>query len=126
MIETFTIERAAAIEDAEGGYQQLIPWSRQVGEPPIGAMACFLGPGQASLPDRHDQDEVVIVLTGLAEVRLDHDVARLSDGQMAVLPRNLTHVVTNAACDRELVWVSLYWPLHEPGDEPGDEAASDG
>ena len=42
--------------------------------------------------------------------------------RLAVLPRNRTHVVTNPAGDRELVWVSVYWPLHEPGGEAAPDA----
>ena len=116
MIETFTIDRAAAGFEFGTSTQRLIPWAGQAHEPPFGQMACFLDPGTQTTPDCHDQDEVVIVLSGQAELRMEGESVRLHAGQLAHLPRNRTHVVANPAGE-PLAWISIYWPLHEPEED---------
>jgi mannose-6-phosphate isomerase-like protein (cupin superfamily) len=93
--------------------QRLIPWGTGLDEPPLGAVACFLDPGHASSPDVHSQDEVMVVLSGSGTVRLDDEQAPIAAGEVVVLERNRTHVVSNDG-DGQLSWVALYWPLHEP------------
>jgi quercetin dioxygenase-like cupin family protein len=94
-------------------WQRLIPWTSAASEPPLGAIACFLEPGGQSDPDVHDQDEVMLVLSGRGTVRLDDEQAEIAPGEVVVLERNRTHVVHNDG-DTPLTWVALYWPLHEP------------
>lgn len=113
MIQTFTIDQAAAAREFGTSTQRLVPWRGQPEEPPFGQMALFLDPGAETDPDRHNQDELVIVLSGSAEVRLGDDSVRIGRGQMAFLPRNSTHVIGNPG-DEQLVWISVYWPLREP------------
>ncbi|MFF0477960.1 cupin domain-containing protein [Streptomyces sp. NPDC004284] len=108
------IDRSAATEEFGLACQRLIPWPGGDAEPPVGAMACFLEPGGESDPDRHDQDEVMLILSGTGSVTLDgRPEPPFRTGDLVVLPRNQEHVVHNTG-DTELSWVSLYWPLREP------------
>ena len=93
--------------------QRLIPWSGAADEPPLGAMACFLDAGASSAPDVHDQDEVMLVLSGEGTVLLDGERDRVRAGDVVVLERNREHTVHNDGLDA-LTWIALYWPLHEP------------
>ncbi|HEY3259848.1 MAG TPA: cupin domain-containing protein [Pseudonocardiaceae bacterium] len=122
MIQTVTIDRTAAKPEFGTSTQRMVPWLGQTDEPPFGQMAVFLDPGAQTAPDCHNQDELVVVLSGRAEVRMDGESVPVSAGEMAFLPRNHTHVVANPA-DEELVWISIYWPLREPAitGEPGEE-----
>jgi mannose-6-phosphate isomerase-like protein (cupin superfamily) len=95
--------------------QRLIPWAGQTVEPPVGLMACFLDAAATSDPDCHDQDEVMLILSGSGTVDLAGETTQVTAGDVVVLPANQEHVVHGGA--ERLVWVSLYWPLHEPGDE---------
>ncbi|WP_436942862.1 cupin domain-containing protein [Streptomyces sp. SudanB66_2053] len=76
-------------------------------------MACFLAAGTSSEPDCHDQDEVMIILSGAGTVSLAGEETPCTVDDLIVLPRNHEHIVHNRG-DVELRWVSLYWPLHEP------------
>ncbi|MER5201894.1 cupin domain-containing protein [Streptomyces sp. NPDC002825] len=110
----FRIDRSAATEEFGLACQRLVPWPGGDAEPPVGAMACFLQPGGDSEPDCHNQDEVMIILSGTGSVTLDGTLEPpFRAGDIVVLPRNQEHVVHNAG-DTELSWVSLYWPLREP------------
>jgi len=113
MIETFAIDRSAATLEFGTSTQRLIPWRGQDEEPPFGQMACFLDPGAKTTPDCHNQDEIVIVLSGRADLWIDGESVQLAEGEMAHLPRNRRHVLTNPA-DEPLAWISIYWPLREP------------
>lgn len=114
MIATFTIDRSAAKREFGAATQRLVPWTGQADEPPFGQMAIFLDPGAETDPDCHDQEELVIVLSGRAEVRMDGESVRIGHGEMAFLPRNRIHIIANPDDTEQLVWVSVYWPLHEP------------
>ncbi|WP_369144972.1 cupin domain-containing protein [Streptomyces sp. R44] len=110
----FRIDRSAATEEFGLACQRLIPWPGGDAEPPVGAMACFLKPGGDSDPDCHNQDEVMIILSGTGSVTLDGTLEPpFRAGDIVVLPKNQEHVVHNTG-DVELSWVSLYWPLREP------------
>ncbi|ARF76313.1 hypothetical protein B7C62_31550 [Kitasatospora albolonga] len=117
MITKFRIEEASAVPEFGMACQRLIPWAGDQPEPPVGAMACFLPAGAASDPDLHDQDEIMIVLSGGGTIELDGETAEFGAGEMIVLPRNKEHVVRNPL-DGPCTWVSFYWPLREP--RPGD------
>ena len=117
MIETFRIDPSAARTEFGTLTQRLVPWSGQAEEPPFGQMALFLAPGAQTDPDYHNQDELVTVLAGEAEVELAGETVRIGAFETAVLPRNTKHVIRNPG-DRELVWLSTYWPLHEPQHQP--------
>jgi mannose-6-phosphate isomerase-like protein (cupin superfamily) len=113
MIETCRIDRSAAEHEFGTFTQRLTPWPAGAGETPFGQMACFVEPGTETAPDRHSQDEIVVVLAGTADVRVDGETVRISRGELAFLPGDSTHVVRNAS-DEQLVFMSIYWPLHEP------------
>jgi mannose-6-phosphate isomerase-like protein (cupin superfamily) len=116
MITRLPVGEAHATPEFGMACQRLVPWAgAQQGaqEPPFGAMACYLPAGGASDPDCHDQDEVMIVLSGLGDVEIAGERAPATAGEMVVIPRNRQHVVRNPGGET-LVWLSLYWPLREP------------
>ena len=117
MITKLRIDAAAAEPEFGMLCQRLIPWTRDGEAPPLGAMACFLEPGRSSDPDRHDQVEVMVVLTGAGAVTIGGDQVGCEAGDLLVLPRDHEHVVHNTA-DGRLSWFSFYWPLHEPAATP--------
>lgn len=106
---------SAALAEAEFGMacQRLLPWAGAQDEPPFGVMACFLPAAAASAPDCHDQDEVMIVLSGEGTVQIGDESTGVSAGEVVAIGRNRTHVVRNSH-QTELAWISFYWPLHEP------------
>ena len=123
MITKFRIHEGAAVREFGMACQRVIPWTDQQDggeEPPLGAMACFLPAGNTSEPDCHDQDEVMVILSGSGGVDLDGEKADVEAGEMVVLPRNKEHVVHNPGPET-LTWLSLYWPLHEPAPASGPE-----
>ncbi|CAM5269573.1 MULTISPECIES: cupin domain-containing protein [Streptomyces] len=122
MITKIRIDESTAAAEFGMRCQRLIPWSAEAEEPPAGAMACFLPAGSSSAPDCHDQDEVMIVLSGSGSVELSGESTPVGPGELVVLPRNEEHIVHNPASadGATLTWVSVYWPLHEP--KPGAAA----
>lgn len=118
MIEKFTVAETAAVAEFGMSCQRLIPWDAGAPEPPAGLMACFLHAGGTSEPDCHDQNEVMLVLTGDGEVEIEDERTTVLPNQLLMIPRNRTHVVHNTG-EVTLSWVSLYWPLHEPTGDAG-------
>lgn len=116
MVTRIRIDKSAAAEEFGMSCQRIIPWPGADKEPPVGAMACFLPGRSESEPDVHDQDEVMLVLSGAGRVTLGDEETECRAGDVVVLQRNREHVVYNPH-DEELSWVSFYWPLHEPGGE---------
>lgn len=113
MIDKFLVDETEAVSEFGMACQRLIPWTGQGDEPPMGLMACFLDSGAKSDPDLHAQDEVMLVLSGNGVVDLAGESTDIGPRELVVLPANREHVVHNPG-DTPLVWVSLYWPLHEP------------
>lgn len=116
MIDKFLVDETTAEPEFGMACQRLIPWAGQGEEPPAGLMACFLEPGAKSDPDLHSQDEVMLVLSGTGRVDLAGESTDIGPRELVVLPGNHEHVVHNSG-DTQLVWVSLYWPLHEASEE---------
>lgn len=112
-VTKFRIDAAAARSEFGLACQRLLPWPGQGEEPPFGVMACFLPPSSSSEPDRHDQDEVMLVLSGSGAVDVAGEREPITTGDVLCIPRNREHVVDSDAGE-SLVWVSFYWPLHEP------------
>lgn len=113
MITKFRIAEANAEQEFGMACQRLLPWSKETDEPPFGVMACFLPAGSASEPDCHDQDEVMIILSGTGGIDIAGEHESFGTNEVIVIPRNREHVVHNPT-DGMLTWVSFYWPLHEP------------
>ena len=121
----FRIDEASAQREFGMACQRLVPWAGAGEEPPVGVMACFLSARGQSEPDCHDQDEVMIVLSGSGSVDIAGEQESIDAGDLVVIPRNREHVVHNPT-DATLTWVSCYWPLHEPKSAVGaPEAAAD-
>jgi mannose-6-phosphate isomerase-like protein (cupin superfamily) len=112
VISKFRVDEASAEPEFGLACQRLIPWPGQDTQPPAGLMACFLEPARSTAPDCHDQDEVMLILSGHGEVDLAGEATEFGPRDLIVLPANHEHVVHNRT-DTPLVWVSLYWPLHE-------------
>ncbi|RFU36348.1 cupin domain-containing protein [Actinomadura logoneensis] len=115
MIVKFTMALANAETEFGMACQRLVPWSGAAGEPPFGVMACYLPGGNTSAPDLHDQDEVMIMMSGAGSVRIGDESTAITVNDVIVVPRNREHVVSNLG-DSTMSWISFYWPLHEPTD----------
>jgi mannose-6-phosphate isomerase-like protein (cupin superfamily) len=113
MVAKFRIDEANGDQEFGMVCQRLVPWLGAQEDPPFGAMACFLSRRSESDPDCHDQDELMIALTGAGEVEIAGEHESIAAGEAILIPRNRRHVVRNTA-DTKLTWVSVYWPLHEP------------
>ena len=116
MITKFRVEESSAASEFGMACQRLVPWAAHEEKPPFGAMACFLAGSGQSDPDCHNQDEVMIIISGRGDVRIADETTTVQRGDFVVLPRNHEHVVTNPH-EETLVWISCYWPLHEPAPE---------
>jgi mannose-6-phosphate isomerase-like protein (cupin superfamily) len=116
MITKLRIDIASAVPQFGMACQRLIPWADGQQEFPVGAMACFLGPGRSTDPDCHDQDEVMLILSGSGVVAVAGERCDVDTGDVVPLPRNHEHVVHNHSTE-PLSWVSVYWPLYELGPE---------
>jgi mannose-6-phosphate isomerase-like protein (cupin superfamily) len=112
MITKFVISQASAEAEFGMACQRLVPWTDGIEEPPLGAMACFLPAASDSAPDCHDQEEVMIVLSGTGTIRIGDESAPITTGEMVAIPRNTEHVIHNPTGET-LSWFSFYWPLHE-------------
>ncbi|QHA06967.1 cupin domain-containing protein [Streptomyces broussonetiae] len=131
MITKFRIHEGAAESEFGMACQRIIPWQTREGqegqqsqeEPPIGGMACFLPAGASSDPDCHDQDEVMVILSGSGSLDLAGEKAEFTVGDVLVLARNKEHVVHNPTA-QTLTWLSVYWPLHEPRQNEGTEVSA--
>jgi mannose-6-phosphate isomerase-like protein (cupin superfamily) len=113
LITKFAITEACAEAEFGMACQRLVPWAGEREEPPFGAMACFLPAAATSAPDRHAQDELMIVLSGSGTVWIEDESAEISAGEVVAIARSREHVVHNPN-ETMLAWVSFYWPLHEP------------
>jgi mannose-6-phosphate isomerase-like protein (cupin superfamily) len=69
---------------AADGLQQLSVWRQRVAA------------GAATPPHRHQQDEVVLCLSGRGEVHIDGAVHAFGGGDTVVLPRESMHQIFNA------------------------------
>jgi len=117
VITKFRVSEQGAEEEFGMACQRLVPWTPMDPAPPFGVMACFLPSAASSEPDCHNQDEVMIVLSGQGAIDIDGEKETLRANDFIVIPRNRTHVVHNTG-DARLTWVSCYWPLREtPRDE---------
>jgi len=67
------------------GLKQLSMWRQRV------------APGAATPPHRHEQDEVVLCLSGRGEVHVDGAVHAFAGGDTVVLPQGSMHQIFNAA-----------------------------
>jgi len=113
VITKFQIEQSAATSEFGMACQRLLPWTPGQEKPPFGVMACFLAPTKSSDRDCHNQDEVMIILSGRGAVRIGDETETVERGDFVVIPRNREHVVTNPHPEA-LTWISCYWPLDEP------------
>ena len=118
MVARFEISDANAARRFGMACQQLLDGPEREGMQPFGAMACFLAQGGSSEPDCHEEEEVMIVLSGTGELDLAGEREELSARDVVVLPPNAQHTVRNSG-EEALEWVSIYWVPGDSG-EAGD------
>src|SRR5688500_11714851 len=95
MITKFRVAESSATSEFGMSCQRLVPWMVQQESPPFGVMACFLPPAASSDPDCHNQDEVMIILSGRGTVNIADETDTVERGDFIVIPRNSEHVVSN-------------------------------
>lgn len=80
---------------AADGLQQLSVWRQSVAA------------GAATPPHRHEQDEVVLCLSGRGELHIDGAVHRFRGGENLVLPRESMHQILNTG-DQPLELIGVF------------------
>lgn len=90
-------------------------WSQypDAGDLPFGAMWCVTPPGGQSDPDQHSQRELVVIVSGSADVRAGGAERTAQTGNVVLLESEEPHVVVNRSATEPLITLNLYW---EPGD----------
>lgn len=86
-------------------------WSQysELGDMPFGAMWCVTPPGGQSDPDQHSQRELVVVVSGSAEVRAGDSQQVAQTGNAVLLESEEQHVMINKSATDPLVTLNLYW-----------------
>lgn len=118
MVAKFEISDANAAPGFGMACQRLFDRAERDGMQPFGAMACFLAQGGTSEPDCHEEEEVMIVLSGTGALDVAGEREQLSPRDVVVLPPNKEHTVVNSG-EKTLEWVSIYWVPGDSG-EAGD------
>ena len=76
-------------------------------------VAMRLNPGEEIGRERHDVDQVFLIVAGLARVFIDDAVRDLEQGSLAVVPAGAWHNVANLG-QNDLRLVTLYSPPEHP------------
>jgi mannose-6-phosphate isomerase-like protein (cupin superfamily) len=87
-------------------------WEQQysdTGDMPFGAMWCVTPPGGQSDPDQHSQRELVVIVSGSAEVHAGDSQQTAQAGNVVLLESEERHVVVNKSTTDPLVTLNLYW-----------------
>lgn len=95
-------------------------WSQyqSTGDMPFGAMWCVIPPGGQSNTDCHPERELVVVVSGSAEVQASGRSEVASTGNAVLLDSEESHVLVNKSASDPFVALSLYW-------EPSGASAAD-
>jgi uncharacterized cupin superfamily protein len=80
-----------------------------VGDMPFGAMWCVTPPGGRSDPDQHSQRELVVIVSGTAEVQAGGSQRTAQTGNAVLLESEEQHVMVNRSDTDPLVTLNLYW-----------------
>ncbi|HLX51152.1 MAG TPA: cupin domain-containing protein [Streptosporangiaceae bacterium] len=80
-----------------------------IGDLPFGAMWCVTPPGGKSDPDQHSQRELVVIVSGSAEVQAGGSQQTAHTGNVVLLESEEQHVVVNRSGTDPLVTLNLYW-----------------
>lgn len=114
-------------EGFEEGYglklKRLYPWEGVV-SPPFGSMQGVIPPGGQSKIHNHHEGETFFILKGEGIVRVDHDEALISEGELVYFPPFTHHELTNHSSEEELVFLSIYWEDMKLLAENGDSSQS--
>jgi quercetin dioxygenase-like cupin family protein len=89
-----------------------------MGDMPFGAMWCVIPPGGQSNTDCHPERELVVVVSGSAEVQASGSREIADRGDAVLLDGGEAHVLVNQSASDPFVALSLYW-------QPSEPAASD-
>jgi mannose-6-phosphate isomerase-like protein (cupin superfamily) len=86
-------------------------WSQypEIGDLPFGAMWCVTPPGGKSDPDQHLERELVVIVSGSAQVHVGDRQQTALTGNAVLLESEEEHVVANGSATDPLVTLNLYW-----------------
>jgi mannose-6-phosphate isomerase-like protein (cupin superfamily) len=86
-------------------------WSQYsgLGDMPFGAMWCVTPPGGQSDPDQHSQRELVVIVSGSAQVHAGDSQQAAQTGNAVLLDSEERHVVVNRSATEPLITLNLYW-----------------
>lgn len=100
--------------DAQSKYEygcdlrRLYPWSGVV-DPLWGGAIASVRPNESTTLHSHDEHETFLVLSGHAEIAVDHEVEEISQGDLIYLPPNSEHTVKNMSTDGTFDFLTIYW-----------------
>jgi mannose-6-phosphate isomerase-like protein (cupin superfamily) len=86
-------------------------WSQytEMGDMPFGAMWCVIPPGGRTNTDCHPERELVVVVSGSAEVQASNRSQTAGSGDAVLLDAEEAHVLVNTSASDPFVALSLYW-----------------
>lgn len=85
----------------------------EVGDLPFGAMWCVTPPGGQSDPDQHSQRELVVIVSGTADIKAGQAEQAAMAGNVVLLESEEPHVVVNRSATEPLITLNLYWEPSE-------------
>lgn len=76
---------------------------------PFDAMWCRLPAAATSPEDCHPESELLTVLSGELDLKMEDSVHRLGAGNSIWIPSNQPHVLSNPSNSAESLALSIYW-----------------
>ncbi|HEY8591161.1 MAG TPA: cupin domain-containing protein [Naasia sp.] len=103
-----TRESDAAVEPQEWGRLEWMVAGRLGNSERMTVGKCFIDPGQANPLHHHPNcDEVLHVLKGEIEHRVDDEVFRMSPGDTVSIPQGARHNARNLGADQAVLLISF-------------------
>lgn len=89
--------------------RRIAPAPDFVDESPWGTAWVRLAPGKCTDPHAHDEDEMFIILSGVAQMKIGDEASPMAAGDVVRIPRNEVHSIANPDPAEELQFLSIYW-----------------
>lgn len=86
--------------------KRLLPW--QGWDMPFGGAWCVVRPNTDSLRHAHEEQEMFIVASGRAKIRLDDEFIEVTKGDFIAIPPDKEHYVINET-DEDFHFFTMWW-----------------
>jgi methionyl-tRNA synthetase len=84
------------------GGEELAPW---------GFGRAVIEAGGATEPHAHEEHETFLILDGEGTMVIGDESAAVEAGQSVLIPAGEPHQLVNESTERQLVFLSIYWPV---------------